>query len=41
MDQSNERLIARREFLDVSRIEQGRTKFSFVEKDVAVVVTVS
>lgn len=40
MDQSNERLVVLvDEFLDVSRIEQGRTKFSFQPHDMNELVT--
>jgi signal transduction histidine kinase len=35
MDESNERLVKLvDDFLDISRIEQGRTKFSFADKDI-------
>ena len=40
MDQSNERLIRLiDEFLDISRIEQGRTKFHFEKSDIDEVIT--
>lgn len=39
MDENNERLIKLvDEFLNISRIEQGRTKFSFVKKDMALLI---
>ena len=40
MDESNERLVTLvDEFLDITRIEQGRTKFTFKENDIAAIVT--
>ena len=40
MDQSNERLVGLvDEFLNISRIEQGRTKFSFVNEDINAIVS--
>ena len=40
MDESNQRLIKLvDEFLDITRIEQGRTKFDFAEHDLNVIIT--
>ncbi len=40
MDESNERLVKLvDDFLDVSRIEQGRTKFVFIQEDLNAVIT--